>query len=152
MDHVRLTGAVSISAKPLIRSTIENYYQSLKRSESNRAELNWISNYLSDRPQSVHYQNALNALADSSVITSGVPQGSILGPLLFVIFVNEMPSTVSRCSVIMYANNTVLFFASQNVEEIEAVLNQELDTLYSWLTEPLFKQEEDRVYRIWYFS
>ena len=94
-------------------------------------ELNWFTDYLSDRVQSVHYQNVLS---DPNPIVSGVPQGSILGPLLFVLFVNEMPNVVSRCNVMMYADDTVMIFSSNSAEEIEDVLNQELNSLYAWLS------------------
>ena len=67
----------------------------------------WFTNYNADRRQLVQYRNVSS---DYSVISSGAPQGSILG-------------IVSRCSVLMYADDTVLYFASNSVSEIEDVLN-----------------------------
>ena len=56
--------------------------------------------------QVVDYQNVMS---DSQSITSGVPQSSILGPLLFILLVNDFPSTVVHCNFLMYADDTVLF-------------------------------------------
>jgi hypothetical protein len=78
MDHGRLTGAVFVDFSKAF-DTIDHrkLLSKLEALGINGTELNWFTNYLSDRRQSVHYQNALS---DSSVITSGVPKGSILGP------------------------------------------------------------------------
>ena len=50
-----------------------------------------------------------------------------------MIFVNDLPSIVSRCSVLLYADDTVLYFASNSVSEIEDVLNYDLHLLQTWL-------------------
>ena len=78
----------------------------------------------------------LNVLSDydvRDVISSGVPQRSILGPLLFVLFINDLPGTAKRCSVLMYADDAILFYATKDVTTIEAVLNMDMDTMNIWL-------------------
>ena len=69
-------------------------------------ELKWFTNYLSDRSQVVDF---LGVSSSSEPVFSGVPQGSILGPLLFIIHLNDLPGAVASCSVLMYADDTVLF-------------------------------------------
>ena len=63
----------------------------------------------------------------------GVPQGSILGPLLFTLHVNDLPEAVSECSILMYAGDTVLFYSSSQVSTIEMKLNEELLKIERWL-------------------
>ena len=60
--------------------------------------LNWFESYLSNRLQKTSISNTLSSALPVSV---GVPQGSILGPLLFIIYVNEMPNIVKHCKIIL---------------------------------------------------
>ena len=62
----------------------------------------------------------------------GVPQGSILGPLLFLIYVNDLPSTVNSCDISLYADDTVLFCSAKSAIELEQKLNSDLLNLSHW--------------------
>ena len=93
-------------------------------------ELHWFKDYLSNRTQQVNVENELSG---ARLITSGVPQGSILGPLLFVMLINDLPSRLNTCSTLMYADDTVLFYSSKDVNEIERALCRDLQLLESWL-------------------
>ena len=75
--------------------------------------LAWIKSYLTDRKQYVLKQST--GLMD---ITCGVPQGSILGPLLFLIYVNDMFKASNIISSIMFADDTNLFFAHSKINVI----------------------------------
>ena len=59
--------------------------------------------------------------SDPEPLTAGVPQGSILGPLLFVLHVNNLPNVVRKCSILLYADDTVLFYSESacNPRDIE---------------------------------
>ena len=72
-------------------------------------------------------------LSEWSDVCSGVPQGSILGPLLFSIFVNDLPSVLTRSTVMMYADDTTVYFSDHNATKVQEVLNEELATLSSWI-------------------
>lgn len=66
--------------------------------------------------------------SEELAITSGVPQGSILGPLLFIVF-NDLPRCVKHCSVTMYADDTV----DPTVDNLNFYINQDLQCLSEWL-------------------
>ena len=74
----------------------------------------WFQSYLSNRKFTVNLENSFSEV---SSISCGVPQGSILGPLLFLIYVNDMPMAV-KCDLFLYADDTCLVFQSKNVKDI----------------------------------
>ena len=93
-------------------------------------ELAWFENYLQDRTQVVDYQGVSS---DPEGVSVGVPQGSILGPLLFILHVNDLPEAVIRCNLLMYADDTVLFYSASQASIIEEKLNEELSVIERWL-------------------
>ena len=94
--------------------------------------LHWFDNYLSGRTQSV----CVNGTSSESMdLNFGVPQGSVLGPLLFLIFINDLPNCVKQSKVVLYADDTALFFANKDVMTIERVLQEELNSLNNWFHE-----------------
>ena len=85
-----------------------------------------------------------NVLSDEKLITKGVPQGSLLGPLLFIIFVNDINSAFSACKVHLYADDTVIYYSHKNVKEVENVLNKELNSLEAWMNNNNLKINYDK--------
>ena len=83
---------------------------------------------LEDRQQTVQIGDTHS---DSCSIICGVPQGSILGPLLFLIYVNDMRAAVS-CKLLLYADDSALLTSGEDVSEIEGVLSRELESLSEW--------------------
>ena len=65
-------------------------------------------------------------------ITCGIPQGSTLGPLLFLLYVNDLPNCVDKLSVRSFADDTNLFYSSDNLKQLESVMNQELKQIYNY--------------------
>ena len=78
--------------------------------------------YLFNRSQLVEINNLTS---DKRSITSGVPQGFILGPLMFIIFFNDLKDSISYCDSIQYADDTVILFADKDVTKIENALNKD---------------------------
>lgn len=90
----------------------------------------WFRDYLDNRSQVVQHENSFSFPCE---IFTGVPQGSILGPLLFVLSINDLLDSIVRCSILMYADDTVLFFSAKCSEVIESTLNFELCQVNDWL-------------------
>ena len=95
----------------------------------NNHELRWFKNYLTSPCQSVVYGSAKSA---PQQIKSCVPQGSILGPILFSIYFNDLPNCLLQSKILLYADDAVLFYADSNIGNISTVLNKDLKQLQSW--------------------
>ena len=86
-------------------------------------EKEWFLNYLTDRQQRVVVGGEKSTW---SGMVKGVPQGSILGPLLFTIFMNDLPSVIENCNVNLYADDATIYFSSKGPQEVQEVLEAEL--------------------------
>ena len=95
-------------------------------------EHQWFSSYLDNHRQ---FCKVNGVYSDPAEINIGVrvPPGSCLGPLLFLIYINDLPFALKRAKATMYANDTAISFSADNVEEIDAVVNAELACLEKWL-------------------
>ena len=96
-----------------------------------QAAVNWFILYLGGRVQAVEISSVFSEFRS---VTCGVPQGSILGPLLFLIYVNDMKAAVT-CELLLYADDSALLASSSDVSEIEDVLSRELESVSEWLVE-----------------
>ena len=90
--------------------------------------LKWLTNYLSNRHQRV---TVLGATSHTMAVKSGVPQGSLLGPTLFLLFVNDQPESVKLSSMAMYADDTKVFKTFRRPEDAFA-LQTDLTNLHTW--------------------
>ena len=90
--------------------------------------IQWIKNYLSDRQQHV----VANSLKSTSLpIKQGVPQGSTLGPLFYILYANDIPKDM-KGQVSLYADHTVIFNSSKDKSKVEDNLQKDMDTLKCW--------------------
>ena len=90
--------------------------------------LKLFKSYLSNRKQ---YISTYQGNTDMAAITCGVPQGSILGPLLFLIFVNDLKKSTSL-DPIMFADDTNLFYSHKNIKYLFETVNKELANISAW--------------------
>ena len=70
-------------------------------------------------------------LSEPQPISFGVPQGNVLGPLSLIIYKNDLPLAVQGCRVELYADDTLIYFASKSVSEIQAQLTSGLTNVLS---------------------
>ena len=92
--------------------------------------LNWIRSYLSCRKQYVSVNNTNSSTLD---ITYGVPQGSILGPLLFLIYINDIPEISMYAKFILYADDANIIVSANTIEEVYNQLHCLIDNLVKWV-------------------
>ena len=92
--------------------------------------LDWFQSYLSDRKQYVDINGKSSDLVD---ITCGVPQGSVLGPLLFLIYINDLPNISKILNFYLFADDTNIYYESSSLDNLERTVNSELNKLFLWL-------------------
>ena len=90
---------------------------------------NWCKNYLSNHSQCT-YPNGVKSC--TLPITCGVPQSSVLGPLFFLVYVNDVKNAVTSCGVKLYADDTVLYQPGLNQEEAKGKLQKSVDSFKQW--------------------
>ena len=90
--------------------------------------VNWFRSYLINRTFLI---NLGHASSQPACVSSGVPQGSILGPLLFLIYINDMSQAV-KCNLFLYADDTCLVCQHKDINEIEKQLNKDFESICDW--------------------
>ena len=111
VNHEILIGKLSfLGMQPCALNLITSYLE-------NRSQRCYVNGYLS-KPQKIDY---------------GVPQGSILGPLLFLIYINDLPNCIEKSTVRMFADDTTLTASGIALPEIESKINHDLNNVQKWL-------------------
>ena len=92
---------------------------------------NWFKSYLTGRSQKCVIRE--HELKETG-ISCGVPQGSLLGVLLFQLQINDMRTSLKFCDAILYADDTTVFVIGRNLRAIKAKMQADLDSLSRWLS------------------
>ena len=100
----------------------------LKQNGINGQLLKWLTDYLSGRKQKVTIQTATSS---SRNITAGVPQGSVLGPLLFLIYINDISESLLSLTR-LFADDSSLYYSASSLNDIEGIINHDLTLLSLW--------------------
>ena len=134
MDKGLMTGAVFLDLRKAF-DTVDHsrIISKLPLYRIRDKELDWLESYLFDRKQFVQYDDHRSK---TQHISRGVPQGSILGPFLFIILMDDMGTFLKQCEQhILYADDTVLYTSGKLCEQIEGELNSDLASIANWLGE-----------------
>ena len=115
-------------SKAFDRVWIKGLLFKLKQCGINGDVLKWIESYLTRRTQKVFVGSSLS---ESQVTSAGVPQGSVLGPLFFLIFINDIADNLLSITRI-FADDTSLAFTASNIPDIEGILNHDLCVISDW--------------------
>ena len=92
--------------------------------------LNWFISYLKDCSQYVFCNNISSKTKN---INCGVPQGYVLGPLLFILYINDLPNISNELSFHLFADDTNIFFKANNLDTLQTTVNREMSKLVNWV-------------------
>ena len=107
----------------------------LKKAEKydiNGNVLLWLKKYLSDRYQCTV---ANNIVSNQKPIMCGVPQGSVCGPLLFLIYINDVSCVLDYCKISLYADDTVIYISHADVGDAIDFVQSDLNKLVEWCSD-----------------
>ena len=91
---------------------------------------NWLLSYLTGRKQTTEVGGHISS---SETITCGVPQGSVLGPLLFLLFINDIQNSSRKFRFYLFADDTNILYVDKDLRSLEKVVNEEFKNVYNWL-------------------
>ena len=130
MDNSELVGAVFLDlSKAFDLVNHDTLLAKLAKYHTETNTLDWFRSYLTDRTQVVSVSDVLSSPLN---LEDGVPQGSILGPLLFSIYMNDLPLLLKNTEVDIYADDTTIWSSGTNCTDIQNTLNISLDKANSW--------------------
>ena len=93
-------------------------------------ELRWFVSYLAGRKQ---FYGVNGADSQVNAVNIGVPQGSCLGPLLFLVYINDLPKVIANCTAAMNADDAVLYYRGASLAQRNDTINKDLESLDNWL-------------------
>ena len=130
-DKGHMTGAIFIDlSKAFDTLSHGQIVESLSSYSIYGTELELFTNYLFNRTQSVRVGPEIS---NPEKITRGVPQGSILGPLLFLITFNDIATVLKHSNIITYADDTVIYFSGKSKESIQDRLQSDFNAIADWM-------------------
>ncbi len=92
--------------------------------------LHWFQSYLADRKMYVKFNGVKSSIVNSGEY--GVPQGSVLGPLCFIMATNDLALTLKKCNSILFADDTTVYVTNKNLRQLTQNMKHDLEILVDW--------------------
>ena len=133
IDNGFLTGAIFLDLSKAFDTVSHSHLLSKLPSYGIAGiELAWFENYLFNRKQHVLYDGKIS---NEFSVYRGIPQGSILGPTLFLLHLDDIDNCLRHCKVIKYADDTVIYTTGKNKDTVQNNLNVDVTAIHKWLTD-----------------
>ena len=131
MDKGKYTAMLFIDLKNAF-DTVDHQisHAKLKKYGIYGLEHSWFKSYLQNRHQFCKVNGTSSSLQK---VDCGLPQGSCLGPILFLIYINDLPMSVRKCKVIIDADDSSISHSAKNINDLKDTLNSDFDRLKEWL-------------------
>ena len=130
MDNGQLVGTIFIDLKKAFDMVDHNILiEKLRLYHFDKLTISWFSSYLANRNQIVKVGNTISS---AGIVKYGVPQGSILGPLLFLLYINDLPMIIKHAELDIYADDSTLHTADTHISNIETKLQTDLNFILTW--------------------
>ena len=93
--------------------------------------LDWFRSYLKDRKQVTYINETLSEV--SKMCNFGVPQGSVFGPLLFLLYINDISHSLNEVIIKLFADDTNCFFSGEDFDSLMEIVTSEMNSLQNWI-------------------
>ena len=130
MDNGEVTAVVFLDLAKAFNMVRHSLLEKLQAIRVRNTESDWFKSYLHDHQQRVVFNGTIST---DRPVTCGIPQGSALGPLMFLIYINYLPDAVKHSKINMFADDTAIFLNRNKSNDIERKLNSDLQSITMWL-------------------
>ena len=129
IDKGDIVGSIFIDFRKAFDLVNHTLIRKLSTYKCSQSSLQWFISDLESRQQTIDYGHGTSRL---SFIKSGVPQGSILGPLLFLLFINDLPLLLKHCFSDFFADNSIIHSSAPSIAKVNKELQADLEIAVAW--------------------